>query len=108
MQRCRSEQVDEDDVDLLTSLANSGCSAEQQAALLQVLTHETPWEVLGVSMDADSRQGTKAYRSLSLLLHPDKCRHARGQEAFRELSDALEWATDRPAWEERQETQGSE
>ena len=39
------------------------------------------------------------------MLHPDRCRHPKGHEAFQKLNEANEWALDRPAWEEKQRAQ---
>ena len=47
-----------------------------------------PYEVLGITLtsatDPDAINGMikKAYRTKSLLLHPDKLKHARGPESF--------------------------
>ena len=97
-----SEEIDEADVELLASLADVGCSEEEQAALAQVLGHSQPWEILGVPMEATEEEGKRAFRKLSLHLHPDKCKHPRGQDAFQRLAEAYKWSYDRSSWEEMQ------
>ena len=46
--------------------------------------------VLGLAEDASLEDAKRRYRRLSLLLHPDKCMHARAREAFVALNDAYE------------------
>lgn len=53
-----------------------------------------PYEVLGITLtsatdpDAINSMVKKAYRTKSLLLHPDKLKHARGPESFDVLKKA--------------------
>eukprot|EP00927_Polykrikos_kofoidii_P076890 TRINITY_DN73901_c0_g1_i1.p1 TRINITY_DN73901_c0_g1~~TRINITY_DN73901_c0_g1_i1.p1 ORF type:complete len:295 (+),score=77.71 TRINITY_DN73901_c0_g1_i1:95-979(+) len=44
--------------------------------------------VLGVSPEASDSEITKAYRRLSILIHPDKCKLEKASEAFQLLSKA--------------------
>ena len=62
--------VEEDDVDLLLSLDKGD---EQARESIHILRHDLPWEILGVSRDATEAECIKAFRTKSLLLHPDKC-----------------------------------
>ena len=37
------------------------------------------------------------------MLHPDKCKHPKGQDAFQKLNEAHEWLQDKAAWEGRRQ-----
>jgi DnaJ family protein C protein 8 len=47
-----------------------------------------PYEVLGVPADAAVGAVKKRYWRLSLMIHPDKCRHPRAAEAFQAAAAA--------------------
>ena len=47
-----------------------------------------PYEQLGVRFDATDDEIKKAYRKKSLMVHPDKCKHAHAKEAFEVLGYA--------------------
>src|SRR3712207_9002776 len=54
-----------------------------------------PYEVLGVSRDADDRQVKRAFRTLARELHPDVNRHdPAAEEKFKEAAEAYEVLTD--------------
>jgi molecular chaperone DnaJ len=54
-----------------------------------------PYEVLGVSRDADEGQVKKAFRALARELHPDVNRHdPAAEEKFKEAAEAYEILTD--------------
>jgi DnaJ-class molecular chaperone len=88
-------------LDLLTELSDDSTSGEQMAALVHVLGHEKPWDILNVQQTASEKEAA-SYESTSLLLHPDKCSHPRVAEAFQKLSEAYNWAKDKKDWEARQ------
>ena len=46
------------------------------------------YDVLGVAPDAGAADVKKRYWRLSLLVHPDKCGHARANNAFQAVSTA--------------------
>lgn len=46
------------------------------------------YELVGVSSDAPSADIKKRYWKLSLMIHPDKCNHAKADDAFQALSQA--------------------
>merc|ERR1711920_1085934 len=41
-----------------------------------------PFEHLNLRFDATDADVTRAYRHISLMVHPDKCKHERAKEAF--------------------------
>ena len=47
-----------------------------------------PYNVLSISHEATDDEVARRYKALSLLLHPDKCKHPRAQEAFEEIRKA--------------------
>src|ERR687888_170960 len=59
-----------------------------------------PYDVLGVSRDADEQQIKKAFRKLARELHPDVNRHdPEAEEKFKQAAEAYEILSDseRPA-----------
>ena len=93
----------EDDVDLLLGLQDTNCTTEQNSAVVQVLTGRTPWQALGVQVLSTKSECMAAFKSLSLLVHPDLCRHHRNKEAFQKLNEACDWARDREGWEKEKQ-----
>lgn len=47
-----------------------------------------PFEQLNLKFDASVDDVKKAYRKASLLVHPDKCKHPKAQDAFEMLGQA--------------------
>ena len=47
-----------------------------------------PMEQLGLRFDASLDDIKRQYRKASLLVHPDKCKHPRAQDAFEVLGHA--------------------
>lgn len=50
--------------------------------------HGSAYAVLQVSPEASESEITKAYRKLSILIHPDKCKLEKASEAFQVLAKA--------------------
>lgn len=47
-----------------------------------------PFEQLGLPFDATQEEAKRQYRKLSLLIHPDKCKHPLATSAFEVLGHA--------------------
>ena len=47
-----------------------------------------PYEMLGIRFDASVEDVPRAYRKVSLAVHPDKCSHPRAHEAFEIIGHA--------------------
>jgi hypothetical protein len=103
-----SRGVDQQDIELLASLAHESSTDAQVEAIRAVFSHTQPWEVLGVAQAATKRECTAAFRAKSCLLHPDRCPHPRAREAFQRLGNAYQWAQDKDSWayEKQQEKEG--
>ena len=43
-----------------------------------------------VPRDADDNAIKKAYRKLTVLVHPDKCSHPRAEEAFKAVNESYQ------------------
>ncbi|XP_031400296.1 dnaJ homolog subfamily C member 8 isoform X1 [Punica granatum] len=53
-----------------------------------------PFEYLNLPFDASPEDVKKQYRKLSLLVHPDKCKHPQAKEAFGALAKAQQLLLD--------------
>jgi DnaJ family protein C protein 8 len=47
-----------------------------------------PYDILEVGAEASEEEVKKKYRMLSILVHPDKCRHEKAADAFHLLEQA--------------------
>ncbi len=53
-----------------------------------------PFEQLGISFDCTMEDIRRQYRKVSLMVHPDKCKHPRATDAFEVLGNANKALTD--------------
>ncbi|XP_019199239.1 PREDICTED: dnaJ homolog subfamily C member 8 [Ipomoea nil] len=53
-----------------------------------------PFEYLNLSFDSSLEEVKRQYRKLSLLVHPDKCKHPQAKEAFGALAKAQQLLLD--------------
>ncbi|GMH11141.1 hypothetical protein Nepgr_012982 [Nepenthes gracilis] len=53
-----------------------------------------PFEFLNLPFDSSPEDAKKQYRKLSLLVHPDKCKHPQAKEAFGALAKAQQLLLD--------------
>merc|ERR1719420_1968343 len=61
---------------------------------------KNPYEVLQISPEMPEEQVAKHYRKMSILIHPDKCKHEKAADAFQVLADAFQQVKD-PAMKEK-------
>lgn len=54
----------------------------------RVLGTQDPYTILNVSRNVTEVEIDKAYKKLCLVLHPDRCRHKKAEEAFKKLVNA--------------------
>ncbi|XP_065865717.1 J domain-containing protein spf31 [Euphorbia lathyris] len=79
----------EDDL-LLKSFFAEVSEVERDNEVLRILScfKLNPFEYLNLPFDASPEDVKKQYRKLSLLVHPDKCKHPQAKEAFGALAKA--------------------
>ncbi len=56
-----------------------------------------PFEQMGLRFDASHEEAKRQYRKVSLLIHPDKCRHPLATSAFEVLGNANQQLQDEDA-----------
>jgi len=62
---------------------------EEIVERLTAKTITSPFEILGINPDMPDEQIAKHYRKMSILIHPDKCKHPKARDAFQLLGDAF-------------------
>ena len=69
-----------------------GGTEEDVNTIINRVLHEnaTDYDILGVSESASLSDIKKAYRRISLKIHPDKTNNSRATRAFQKLNDAYE------------------
>ncbi|CBZ51697.1 hypothetical protein NCLIV_014920 [Neospora caninum Liverpool] len=65
-------------------------SSDEECIRLTCQTFPSPFQVLLLGPEASEDDIRKQYRKLSLLIHPDKCKHPNAQEAFQVVNKAYE------------------
>lgn len=55
--------------------------------IARVLHSNDPYTVLNIKRDATEEEIDKAYKRLCLILHPDRCKHSKAEEAFKKLAN---------------------
>jgi DnaJ family protein C protein 8 len=65
-------------------------SGESQVERLLSKSFTSAYEVLLLGHDSDEKSIRNQYRKLSALVHPDKCKHPKANEAFHILKKALD------------------
>mmetsp|Transcript_10694 Transcript_10694/g.29725 ORF Transcript_10694/g.29725 Transcript_10694/m.29725 type:complete len:285 (-) Transcript_10694:197-1051(-) len=67
--------------------ANAG-TPEEIIERLTERTLDSAFQILQLSPEASDSEITKQYRKMSVLIHPDKCKHEKAAEAFQLLAKA--------------------
>jgi len=70
------------------SIEEKAGSPEEIVERLTSKTLDSAFQVLQISPEASENDITKQYRKLSVLIHPDKCKHEKAAEAFQVLAKA--------------------
>ncbi|XP_008801053.1 dnaJ homolog subfamily C member 8-like [Phoenix dactylifera] len=85
----------EEDLLLKTFLAEVS-EVERDNEVIRILScfKLNPFEHLKLSFDSAADDVKKQYRRLSLLVHPDKCKHPQAKEAFAALAKAQQLLLD--------------
>ncbi|CAJ2642339.1 unnamed protein product [Trifolium pratense] len=84
----------EDDLLLKTFFAEVS-EVERDNEVLRILScfKLNPFEHLNLSFDSSIDEVKKQYRKISLMVHPDKCKHPQAKEAFGALAKAQQLFT---------------
>uniref|UniRef100_UPI00358E37CA dnaJ homolog subfamily C member 14 n=1 Tax=Myxine glutinosa TaxID=7769 RepID=UPI00358E37CA len=67
-----------------------------------------PYAAMGLKLNTSNAEIKKMYRQLAILVHPDKCRHPRAEEAFKVLRAAWDILSDpmrKREYDSKQETE---
>ncbi|KAH9659516.1 J domain-containing protein [Citrus sinensis] len=85
-----------DDDLLLKSFFAEVSEVERDNEVLRILScfKLNPFEYLNLPFDVTPDDIKKQYRKLSLLVHPDKCKHPQAKEAFGALAKAQQLLSD--------------
>ncbi|XP_042467110.1 J domain-containing protein spf31-like [Zingiber officinale] len=81
---------------LLKSFMSEVSEVERDNEVTRILScfKLNPFEHLNLSFDSSVGDVKKQYRKLSLLVHPDKCKHPQAKEAFAALAKAQQLLLD--------------
>ena len=81
------------DLKKLTKEDNKFTQDYQMQRLLGT-TFVNPYDILEVGAEASEEEVKKRFRMLSILVHPDKCRHEKASDAFHLLEQAYKQLMD--------------
>ncbi|XP_057549217.1 J domain-containing protein spf31 isoform X1 [Amaranthus tricolor] len=84
------------DEDLLKQFFSEVGEVERDNEVIRILScfKLNPYEFLDLSFDSSIEDVKKQYRKLSLMVHPDKCKHPQAKEAFGALAKAQQQLLD--------------
>ena len=70
--------------------SSGSVSSKAEDHIERIRTKKSAYDILNVpKSDANDASIKKAYKKLALLLHPDKCSAAGGEDAFKAVSGAF-------------------
>lgn len=77
-------------------LTNDNNKFTQEYQLDRLLNNEfvNPYDILELGQEANDAEIKKKYRVLSILIHPDKCKHEKAADAFHVLEQAYKTLMD--------------
>ncbi|KAL7006450.1 hypothetical protein EMMF5_004103, partial [Cystobasidiomycetes sp. EMM_F5] len=82
------DPVDTSDIDAILAAEASNLVREEEAMRILKAFKLNPYEILDLETAATDDEIHKVYRKKSLMIHPDRFKHARGPEAFDLLKKA--------------------
>lgn len=59
-----------------------------ETTIERVLGTEDPYQILNVPRNINEVEIDKAYKKLCLILHPDRCKHQKAEQAFKKILNA--------------------
>lgn len=74
---------------IFVSLLKSSMEAKQEKTIKKILLFKNPFDVLEVSTKDSIETIQKKYKKLSLIIHPDKCKLPKAEDAFAALRKAV-------------------
>lgn len=80
----------------MKSLSSDNNKFTQDYQLDRLLNKEfvNPYDILELGQEANDAEIKKRFRMLSILVHPDKCKHERAPDAFHVLEQAYKTLID--------------
>ncbi|KMZ59615.1 DnaJ domain containing protein, expressed [Zostera marina] len=92
----KQRMSEEEDMLLLKGFLAEVSEVERDNEVVRILScfKLNPFEHLNLSFDSQPDEVKRQYRKLSLLVHPDKCKHPQAQEAFGALAKAQQLLLD--------------
>ena len=68
----------------MKKLSNDNNKFTQEYQLDRLLNNDfvNPYDILELTQDATDVEIKKKFKMLSILIHPDKCKHERASDAF--------------------------
>ena len=80
----------------MKKLSRQDTKFNQDNQLDRLLNHNfvNPYDILEIGPEASETEIKKKFRMLSILVHPDKCKHEKASDAFHLLEQAYKTLMD--------------
>jgi DnaJ family protein C protein 8 len=80
----------------MKKLTSDGNKLTQDYQLDRLLSNEfvNPYDILELGQEASEVEIKKKFRMISILIHPDKCKHAKASDAFHIVEQAYKTLMD--------------
>jgi DnaJ-class molecular chaperone len=83
-------EMDSEEMELLSSFMADTSNLERKLQVERIIKHKlNPFEVLQIKPVNTAEETNLAYRKISLMVHPDKCKHPMAEEAFEVCKKSL-------------------